>query len=57
VDAYLEGWGGTTPARRRAVSAAVWVGPIVRVLSLAGEEDGEAEITDLLTSWTRAAGR
>ena len=34
-----------------AMTLATWIGPVVRVLSLADESDGEAEITELLVRW------
>jgi hypothetical protein len=53
-DAYLEGWGGVTAANVEVMDLALWTGPIVRVLSLADEADGDGEIVDLLGAWPSA---
>lgn len=53
-DAYLEPWGGPTSEHLEVLRLAMWLGPIVRVLSLADEADGDAEIRDLLGDWPLA---
>jgi hypothetical protein len=50
-DAYLEPWGGPSRENLDRLSRASVVAPIVRVLSLASEPDGEAEIAALLRRW------
>ena len=50
-DAYLEPWGGPNRENLDTLSRASVVAPLVRVLSLAGEIDGEAEIETLLRDW------
>lgn len=54
-DAYLEPWGGPTQENVDAFDRALWVAPIVRVLSLANEADGDIEIDELLTAWVLRA--
>jgi hypothetical protein len=54
-DAYLGPWGGPTAANLRLVALAMWVAPIVRVLSLAEEADGGDEIVELLSGWAAAS--
>lgn len=50
-DAYLEAWGGATRANVADFERAQQLAPLVRVLSLAGEHDSDAEIDELLRAW------
>lgn len=50
-DAYLEPWGGASTTNLALLDSALFVAPLVRVLSLAAEVDGAAEIDDLLHHW------
>ena len=54
-DAYLEPWGGPTAGNVRLVVLAMWLGSIVRVLSLAEEDDTDDEIAEVLADWVRCA--
>lgn len=50
-DCYLEAWGGPTSGNLALLDRALAVAPLVRVLSLAAEVDGDAEIDALLRAW------